>query len=109
MSVDIGELRHRITLQGPPVKQADGMGGGRLLWPDVATVWASIEPARANERFRHSQIESETTHVITIRYRAGVTSAMRVQFGSRFFRILGVRTPSEIKSHLLLDCLEVLP
>ena len=104
-----GELRQRITLQGPSAKQADGQGGGALVWPNVATVWAQIEPLGAHERYRHQQQQAEVTHRITIRYRGGVNAKMRVLFGSRVFRILGVITPLEYKSLLMLECLEVSP
>jgi len=98
----IGRLRHRVTLQ-QPVDADDGSGGTTRTWSDVATLWARIEPLSADERVAAGRIEAAADHRIVIRWRAGVTAAMRFSFGTRVFEIRGVTDRDE--RHRFLDCL----
>ena len=104
--VTIGQLRHRVTLQQPSIA-GDGMGGGARTWTDVATVWASVEPLRGSSFWQAQQTQTKTTHVITIRYRPGVTTDYRVAFAGRHFSIDVIQNPSEANRYLLLYCTEL--
>ena len=88
----IGKLRHRLTIQQSR-RIGDGGGGSEGSWDDpikVATVWGSVKPLSGNERLRAMQLEARVSHRITIRYRTGITTAMRVLFGTRLFNIRAV-------------------
>lgn len=88
-------LRHSISIQQES-RVADGGGGSTLSWTNVATgISAAIEPLRGGERLRAMQLEDSITHKVTIRYRAGVTAAMRILFGARVFNIRAVINPGE--------------
>lgn len=102
----IGKLRHRVTLQ-ELVKTDDGYGGIVETWQDVATVWAAIEPLRGNERYTAQQVQSELTHKVTIRYRAGIKPQMRILYGNRVFDIEAVIDVDERHRWLELLCSEV--
>lgn len=86
-------LRHRVTLQ-QEVQTADGAGGYVRSWEDVADLWADISSINlrsyGQEKFFAGKIQAEITHKITIRYREGITAAMRLLFGSSIFNIRSV-------------------
>ncbi|MFQ5783607.1 MAG: phage head closure protein [Alphaproteobacteria bacterium] len=105
MDVRAGALRHRVALQSA-VETADGGGGFGVAWSDVATVWAAIEPLKGTERLRAQRLENPVSHKVTIRYRGGVTAAMRLKFGTRIFDIRAVINPRERNQRLELLCEE---
>ncbi len=98
----MGRLRYRVPLQ-QPVDTDDGAGGTTQTWSDVVTLWARIEPLDAGERVDAERIEAAIDHRVTIRWRAGVTHAMRFSFGTRVFAIRGLTDREE--RHRFLDCL----
>lgn len=88
--MNIGSLRHRLTLQrlaDPPVR--DAYGEVTESWVALATVWGSVDQLGGREMTYASQRQSAATHKIVIRYYAGLTSADRVKFGTRIFNIEG--------------------
>ena len=76
-----GALDQRITLQQRSTS-VDALGQGVETWIDVATVWASAQPLRGREFFAAGAMQSEASVRFRIRYRAGVTGAMRVLWRS---------------------------
>lgn len=104
-------LRHLVTLQ-QEVQIADGAGGTSKSWTDVASLWAEIIPiggtgsmlsrTSGKEVMVGDQVQSEISHKITLRYRDGVTSAMRIVYESRFFNIRSVANPAERNQQLEL-------
>lgn len=101
-----GKLRHRITIQRLNAHAAttrDAHGGFVEEWLDVVSVWGSVEPLRAVEILRANQVDARITHRITTRYQHGVTTAMRVLFGTRVFLLLSVINPDERR--ILLEML----
>jgi SPP1 family predicted phage head-tail adaptor len=79
-----------VTLQqraaGSPQQHASGEPDD--AWSDVATLWAAVEPLAGRELFAAQQHHSEVTGRIRIRYRAGVTAAMRFVFEERVYNIV---------------------
>ncbi len=84
----------------------DGQGGFAETWTDVATMYAEILPQKSYERFQAAQLQTPTTHKITTRYRAGVTTAHRLVWGSRVFDVRGVVNPGEANVTLELTATE---
>lgn len=107
LPMKIGKLRHRVTLQ-ESISSKDSFGAEIETWSDTATVWASIEPLSGKEYFAAQQVNAEINTKITIRYRAGVQSTMRLAFQNRQFDILSVINTEEKKLELILMCREVL-
>lgn len=103
--VNAGKLRHRITLQ-QQASTKDTHGQVTTTWSDVATLWAAVEPIRGREFFAASQVNSEVTTRIRMRWRSGVTAAMRVSFDSRIYDIQAVIVPSEVHDEMQLMCKE---
>jgi len=106
--MDPGKLRHKVTIQQPSATK-DGYGALVENWSDVKTVNASVEPLSGRELFAAQQVHSETTTRIKMRYRAGITSKMRVVYGTRIYDILAPIDPEERHRYLLLMCRELIP
>lgn len=104
--VRAGALRHRVVIQrkvsGSPTRTA--MGAPDDTWTDYLTVWAAVRPLRSRERFLAQAAESQVDTEIEIRYRDGITAAMRVVHGSTVYNIEGIRDPDKRNDKLLLDC-----
>lgn len=78
-TLSAGRLRHRITIQQPRQQQDLTTGAIRTVWTDVATdVAAEIAPLSVREFIASSQMQSQITARITIRYRSGLTAQMRI-------------------------------
>lgn len=82
-------LRHKITIQSE-TRTSDGAGGWDRTWTNFANARAEIKPLRGAEQFRAMNLEDSITHKITIRYRSGITSHMRIVFGTRIMNIRSV-------------------
>lgn len=100
-----GDLRHRLALEEPqPV--SDGAGGFTESWDTVATVWAALVPSGGVEAVESGRLAGRVTHDVTLRYRVGVTPAMRFRQGTRLFHILSVIDDDERKTWLRCQCEE---
>ena len=100
-----GKLRHRVTIQEPIITQNDYYETVET-WQDFAMCDASIGPLTAREFFNAAQVQSDVTHKVEIRYVPGVTSAMRLLFGSRVLNILAVLSADERGTSQELLCKE---
>lgn len=85
----IGELNRQIKLQQRASSQ-DTYGQQVNTWSDVCTTWAHIRPLSGRELIAAQAVQSEVSHEIVIRYRPGITAAMRAVYQGRFFNILAV-------------------
>jgi len=101
------DLKHRITIQAK-TETADGLGGFTTSWTTFAgPLWAAVWPTSAKEIIQNQQLSGQVSHRVRIRYVAGVTSDMRILFGSRIFNILSEINPEERCEMLDLVCMEV--
>lgn len=105
-------LRHRLTLQ-QEVRTPDGAGGYDKSWSDVADLWAEIVPVTgtlskgaATQLLLGAQVQHEISHKILLRYRDGVTAAMRLVYESRIFHIRYVADAGENRETLQLLVME---
>jgi len=103
--ITAGALKHSVVIQQKSVSRKSG-GGQTVTWSTVATVLARITPRNQSEYLRAMQFEAQTTHRIIIRYRAGITTNMRIQFGSRYFNIQSIIDIEEGRRFLQIDALE---
>lgn len=109
-----GELDKVISIQ-KQVDVSDNMGGFTQTWVDLVTgtatdtdIWAAIWPASAKEQIMSEKEVGTITHKIRIRYRTGVTSDMRVKYGSSYFGILAPPINTNMANRRLdLICKEV--
>ena len=105
------ELRYRVTLQQPDLTP-DAMGGEPAdpLWLDVVTVWAAIEQRyQPHEGYvaPAAQRLAAAPYVLRLRRRAGITPAMRVQWGERILAIEAVLDEGPSAEEMRLHCREV--
>ncbi len=87
-------LNKRIEIQAL-TETPDGGGGYTSTWNTTTTVWAEIKPLRGREIFESLQVQKEASFTFTIRYKLGVTTKMRIKYGSRVFNIRAVINPDE--------------
>ena len=80
--MNIGTLRHLVTLENPAPAVPDGDGGYTEVWAALmpSAVWASIESAtqRALERVVANVVLAQATHIVKMRYHSGVTIKTRL-------------------------------
>lgn len=101
-----GKLTHLIEIQSP-IETTDAAGGPIPTWDEqtpYAQLYASIQPLRGREILAPAA-ESEVTHKITTRYKAGITTDMRIKFGERYFGIESVINVDE--SNVMLEIMAV--
>lgn len=119
--VNIGSLRWRVTLQNPGDPVADSDGAPSLRWPPdggttlASRVYAAVTPAvgrmlRTLQGLVAATSEATATHIVTIRYLAGVTTQTRVVFHDgtrdRLLYVTGVFDEEEQHVALRLLCNE---
>lgn len=93
--IGAGRLNRRITFQRP-TPSADFDGAGSDTWSDVVSVAAQVEdvlPSRAERLADVVNIGSRPAR-IRMRFRADITSDMRILFGERVMEIIA--GPAEI-------------
>lgn len=93
-TMDPGRLRDRVKLQAPSGRTSDGGGGYTTRFRNVVggDDWAAIEPLSTTEQLRAMQAQANVTHRLTVKYRTGVTAAMRWLAGERVLKIVGPPT-----------------
>lgn len=110
LAIDAGELRHQVVIQSPASDDGDTFGRSVVPtdWSTLRTAMAAIYTAGGKEASMASQIVSDVSHVVKVRWTADVVKAgNRVVFGSRFFTIQYVENVLERNRVLLLYCQEV--
>ena len=100
-----GDLRHRLVLEEAQ-RVSDGAGGFTEDWVTVAAVWAALEPHGGGEGVEAGRLAGRVSHAVTLRYRAGVTPAMRFRHGGRVLHILAVLDEGERRRWLRCLCEE---
>ena len=98
--MDPGQLRTEMILQ-KAVTHPDGTGGHAENWVEVATVFARIEPLRAESRFGAGQFLESVTHRVTLRFRGDVQSGMRFLRHGRALEIINVQDADETGRYLI--------
>lgn len=102
--IDAGEFDRRIAIQAKG-SGVDAEGGPVNTWPTtVCNTWARFgAPGWRSARLAGS-LQAEIAHEITIRYRPGLTAAMRVVYAGRNFEIKAITDEGEAHEALVLHC-----
>ncbi len=98
--VPIGARARRFVLE-MPLERPDGFGGVIRTYTSGPQLWGAIEMLSGAERVRADRPEQSLTHRITLRYREGVTGAMRLTSGLRRFAIRAACDPDGSKRDLV--------
>jgi len=109
-TVAIGLRHKRVILQNPGPDVPDGSGGFTQSWVDLPPAAdARIDAASAAglERLAAgAAVIASATHVVTLPYRANVSTKTRVLVDGRALHVTGLRDPEERHVDLVLVCEE---
>jgi SPP1 family predicted phage head-tail adaptor len=103
MALNAGNLRHRITLNSPGAPDSYGQPGTPTTF---ASIWASVTAMTGSEVFKAQQYSSKATHLVKIRYLAGIQPNMTILWDNRSFQIEFWQDPDERKFELHIFCVE---
>jgi SPP1 family predicted phage head-tail adaptor len=93
-------LNHKIFIQSE-TSTINDEGIPISVWTTVMTLFAFREPLRGNEFFQAAAVTSEKTVRYKIRYRLGITAAMRIVDGKKI--VNGVQLDRIYKITATLD------
>ena len=101
-----GILRHSVTIQrrAPASPDKNSIGEDDYAWTSFHVTRARIRTLRNSERVVAEAEESGVEKEITIRYFAGITTAMRVVHGSTYYDIRGIDNKEERNREINLLC-----
>lgn len=86
-----GMLRHRVAIDRQDNEQDQTTGELTTVWTEIAaSVPAAVEPLSGRDYIAAAQAGSSISARITVRFRADLSSAMRVRHGSTIYRIKAV-------------------
>jgi len=106
--IRIGARARRFVLE-LPLERPDGFGGVIRTYTAGPQLWGAIEMLSGVERMRADRPEQSLTHRITLRYREGVTGAMRLSAGLRRFAIRAASDPDGSRRDLVCLVEEMRP
>ncbi len=94
--MNIGELKHRITIQ-QCTKASDGQGGLTSTWSTLVSVWSKATPQSERERFYRGENQHTQGYTFTIRQNQAVTvpatrdsDNIRIVHRNEYYRITGI-------------------
>ena len=100
-----GSLRNRVTIQANTPTR-DAIGGEVASWASHSGWWCELLHVQGGETVRGKTVHAQANFLAIGRHVAGVTTKMRVTFGSRTFDILAAYDPDNRTRELRLDLLE---
>ena len=81
-----GMLNKQIIVQSKTsTKDADGVK--TETWSTFCTIWAAVGDLYGREYYAAAAVQMEQTTKFTVRYRADITTAMRVSYGGNYYHI----------------------
>lgn len=86
------DLQDRIVLQRPVVT-LNGLGEEVTTWAVAATTWAQVRALTTRQWFAALQVQTEITHQVLIRWRAGVQPGWRIVWRGLLLDIVGEPIP----------------
>lgn len=95
LTLAAGDLPHRITIKAnsPVFDEYNRSKKGNDNWKPiqpVGTFWAAIEPLNGREILLAKEVAPTATHLIRMRYAAGITDEMQAYYGDEAFDINAV-------------------
>jgi len=105
-SPNIGDLRHRLTLE-IPFDRPDDFGGFQQSHKAVGSIWAQIRAIDMRTQFSDQKHENIATYLIDTRWRPDITPGGRFLLRNRIFLIRSVRDPDERRLYLACVCEEI--
>lgn len=106
MSLQAGKLNRRVTVMRPVETRGAAYGDRQVEWEPVYSPWAALEPLSGDQLVRMKQEGSTTNWRVRIRYRAGITTKMRVVHGDHVLAIDAVVHLRDAREEIHLMCTE---
>ncbi|MCZ0754313.1 phage head closure protein [Anoxybacillus sp. J5B_2022] len=101
------QFKHRITIQQRAEEQNEN-GFSSEEWQDRHHLWAAIKTLRGREYYEAATTQNENTVRFVVRYTAGITPDMRIQYKGRTFEILSVINDDERNVTMTIVAKEVM-
>ncbi|MBB5356650.1 SPP1 family predicted phage head-tail adaptor [Anoxybacillus mongoliensis] len=101
------QFKHRITIQAQVGEQNEN-GFSSQEWQDRHHLWAAIKTLRGREYHEAATTQNENTVRFVVRYTAGITSDMRIQYKDRTFEIVSVINDDERNVTMTIVAKEVM-
>lgn len=99
--INAGSLRERVTVQQAS-EVRNTLGETVLSWSTFAERWASVDGVSARESLAFGQQQIDVTHRVRLRYLAGLTQNMRIQWRGRTLEIISLLEHNNRSEHELL-------
>ena len=100
------DLRHRVQHQSPDATD-DLQGGQDVVWVDVKTIFAKIEPQTGSEVLEQGKIAGERRFLITVRNKdINIDRKDRLKWGDRFLYIETPINPDVVLHWVTFDAFE---
>lgn len=99
-----GELDERVVIESESLAQ-DSVGEVISTWATFATLWAKVRQVSGSERFDGGgdQVQALGFWEVTLRYRADITTQMRLRWRGRTMNVVQV-DPQRSAGKLVLRC-----
>lgn len=103
-----GKLREQVAIQQKSVVR-DAFGAEQITWSTVATVWANVRSTDGTEQVESAvdQVVATISHSVLIRYRSGLSPAMRLVWRGKALAILSIVESDNRQRQLILKCSEI--
>jgi head-tail adaptor len=102
------QLTSTVDIQEPTVTNTDG--STTEAWSTIARGVPAAVVARESMTVKQAAgVQAQTSHLVSMRYRADVTSKCRLKLGTRYLNILGPprRSPEARPVAIVMECVEV--
>jgi SPP1 family predicted phage head-tail adaptor len=106
--LSIGALQTRVIIETPS-ETPDGLGGVKRNWVSGEAVWCDISTLSTQQRLEAEQLGQTLTHRVTMRWRANLTTQMRLRRAGQVLAIRGVSDPDNARRELVCLCEELRP
>lgn len=105
-TINAGKFRHSIEIQSP-VGTQDSYGAS-TGYTTIASIRGNVNNLNGRTLYQASQVNSEVSIKVTIRYRSDVQPKQRIKYGSRIFEILSIIDIGEYHRIMELMCKELI-
>lgn len=93
-----GDLRHRVAVMKRVVTVKSGIS--KETWEPAFSCWAKIEPLKWREYWAAAALNREQELRVTVRYRADISPAHRLQYNGETYHIRDVIDPNQCREKL---------
>ena len=104
--MEIGTLRHRITLQ-KLIVSTNSNGFEVETWKELKTVWAAVSNLQGREFFAAAAVQAENTVKFTIRYVSDIDPTMRIIFRNKRYDIVAIDNKKYQNKYMEIKAQEV--